>query len=110
MAGRFVLRRSGLQYYFVLEAGGNYSTLLTSERYTQKASAETGIASVKANAAYESRFERRTSSKNEPYFVLKASNGEIIGTSEMYSSTTARDYGIEATKENAPNAKTVDET
>ena len=110
MAGRFVIRRSGSQYYFILQAEGNYETLLTSERYTQKSSAEGGITSVKTNSQIDARYEKRTSSKNQPYFVLKAANGEIIGTSEMYSSTTARDNGVAAVKSNAPGAKTVDET
>jgi uncharacterized protein YegP (UPF0339 family) len=40
----------------------------------------------------------------QPYFVLKAVYDEVIGTSEMYSSTTGRDKGIESVKLNAPNA------
>jgi uncharacterized protein YegP (UPF0339 family) len=110
MAGRCVIRRSGTQYDFILQAEGNYETLLTSERYTTKASAEKGIDSVKANAPIDARYERRTSSRQQPYFVLKAGNGEIIGTSEMYSSAVARDNGISAVKANAPGAKVVDET
>jgi uncharacterized protein YegP (UPF0339 family) len=38
------------------------------------------------------------------YFVLKAANGEIIGTSETYTSAGARLGGIEAVKVNAPVA------
>lgn len=110
MAGRFVLKRSITQYYFVLQSGGNYETLLTSETYKDKSSAQNGIASVKTNSQIDARYEKRTSTKNEPYFVLKGSNGEIIGTSEMYSSTSARDNGIAAVKSSAPSATTADET
>jgi uncharacterized protein len=42
--------------------------------------------------------------------VLKAKNGEIIGTSEMYSSVGARDAGIDAVKRDAPPAPTKDLT
>jgi uncharacterized protein YegP (UPF0339 family) len=110
MAGRFVLRRSGAQYYFVLQASGNYQTLLTSERYTAKASAQVGIISVQANAPLDQRYDRKTSVSGMPYFVLKGGNGEPIGTSEMYSTAAARDNGIEATKTSAAGAPTSDET
>lgn len=46
----------------------------------------------------------------QPYFVLKGGNGEIIGTSQMYSSEAARDQGIVSCKENGPSAVTQDET
>ena len=50
MAGKFVIRKSGDQYTFVLKAG-NGETIATSERYTTKAGAKNGIESVKENAA-----------------------------------------------------------
>jgi uncharacterized protein YegP (UPF0339 family) len=50
MAGKFVLKKSGDQYVFVLKAG-NGETIATSERYTTKAAAKNGIESVKTNAA-----------------------------------------------------------
>jgi uncharacterized protein YegP (UPF0339 family) len=43
-------------------------------------------------------------------FNLKAANGEIIGTSETYSSASARDHGIASVKANAPDAVVNDET
>jgi uncharacterized protein YegP (UPF0339 family) len=46
-----------------------------------------------------------------PYhFVLKAGNGEIIATSERYTTKAAAKNGIESVKTNAPTAKTEDET
>ena len=63
-----------------------------------------GINSVRSNAPHEDRYERRTSRRDEPYFVLKAQNGEVIGTSEMYSSSAARDDGIRSVMHNAPIA------
>ena len=94
-------------YYFNLKAV-NAEIILTSETYTTKQSAETGIASVKQNAPISSRFEKKTSVKGEPYFVLKAANGQIIGTSEMYSSEAARDNGILAVQRDAPVATVLD--
>ena len=48
--------------------------------------------------------------KQGPYFVLKAANGEVIGTSETYSSEAACKNGIESVKKNAPDAKLEDQT
>lgn len=44
------------------------------------------------------------------YFVLKASNGETIAQSEMYSSKQAALSGIQSVKTNAPNAPVRDNT
>ena len=49
-------------------------------------------------------------SSGDPYFVLKAANHEIIGKSEMYSSTSAMENGIESVKKNGPDSEVVDET
>lgn len=105
MSAYFHLKPSGTQYMFNLK-GGNNEVVLTSERYTTKQNAQNGIASVKANAPLDGRYERRTASSGLPYFVLKAANGEILGTSETYSSTAARDTGIAWVKANAPGAPT----
>jgi len=108
MAGKFELRKSSSgQYYFNLKAA-NGEPLLSSEMYISKGGAENGIRSVRENAQFDSRYERRTSTSNQPYFVLKAANYEAIGTSEMYSSTAAREKGIESVKLNAPTAQVVD--
>ncbi len=48
--------------------------------------------------------------KTGPYFVLKAANGEPIGTSEIYSSESAAKNGVESVKKNAPVAKIEDQT
>lgn len=49
MSGYYELKRSGDQYMFNLKAG-NHEVILTSERYTTKASAQDGIASVRQNS------------------------------------------------------------
>ncbi|TCK83393.1 YegP family protein [Albibacterium bauzanense] len=108
--GKFVIttRKNG-EYQFNLKAN-NGQTILSSEGYTAKTSCENGIASVKKNAQDDARFERKNSSNGKSYFNLKATNGQIIGTSEMYESASGRDNGIKSVKENAPNAITDDQT
>ena len=108
MAAKFELLSSrDNQTYFNLKAA-NGEIILTSEMYTSKGGAANGITSVKTNAPNDARYDRRTSEAGEPYFVLKAANGEIIGRSEMYSSESGRDNGIQSVKDNAPNAEAVD--
>ncbi|MHB1108229.1 MAG: YegP family protein, partial [Lutibacter sp.] len=44
----------------------------------------------------------------QPYFNLKATNGQIIGNSEMYSSESGMENGIASVKKNAPEAEVVE--
>lgn len=108
--GKFVikLRKNG-EYQFDLKAT-NGQVILSSEGYTTKTACLNGIASVKKNAPEDGRYERKEAKNGAPYFNLKAGNGQVIGTSEMYSSEAARDNGIESVKKNAPEAEIVDET
>lgn len=108
MPGYFVLNKVGTsQYHFVLKAD-NHETILSSEVYQSKTAAQGGIASVQSNSPFDARYEKKTSIKNEPFFVLKATNGQIIGVSQMYSSTSARDAGITSVKLNGSTTKVVD--
>ena len=110
MAAKFDLKQgeSG-QFMFNLKAG-NGEVILTSELYKQKQSAITGIDSVKANAGDDTRYERKTAKNGQPFFVLTARNGEIIGNSEMYSSVSAMENGIQSVKTNGPVATVEDST
>lgn len=110
MAGKFVLKKtSNSQYRFNLKAA-NGEIILTSETYIQKQGALNGIGSVKNNSLNDSRYERRKSTNNQHYFVLKAANNEIIGMSETYSSPQAMETGINSVKINAPLATLEDLT
>ncbi|WPO78421.1 YegP family protein [Flavobacterium sp. KACC 22761] len=108
--GKFVIiKRTNGEFQFNLKAG-NGQTILASEGYTTKAACTNGIESVKTNSQDDGRFDRKESSNGKPYFNLKASNGQIIGTSEMYESVASRENGIESVKKNAPDAETDDQT
>ena len=110
MAGKFEIKKSSdNQFYFNLKAG-NGQIILTSERYKAKSSAEKGINSVKNNAPNDGKYDRKTAKNGQFYFNLKAANGEVIGNSEMYTTSSARDNGIESVKRNAPEASIVDLT
>jgi uncharacterized protein YegP (UPF0339 family) len=108
--GKFVLsKRKNGEFQFNLKAG-NGQTILTSEGYSTKANCENGIGSVKKNSKDDSKFDRKKSSNEKFYFNLKATNGQVIGSSEMYESKDGMENGIESVKQNAPNAEVVDET
>ncbi len=110
MASKYDLKKSNNgKFMFNLKAG-NGQVILTSEMYEAKAGAENGIESVRKNGIEEKRFERRESKKKEPYFVLKAGNGQIIGRSEMYKSNAAMENGIQSVIKNAADAKLDDQT
>jgi hypothetical protein len=110
MAGKFELKKAtNGEFHFRLLAG-NHEPILRSELYTTKAAAENGIASVKANAPLDERYERKNAGNGQPMFNLKAANGQVIGTSETYSSTAARENGIASVKANAPGAAIDDQT
>ena len=85
----------------------NHQVILTSQVYEQKQSALAGIASVQSNGPVAGNFEHKVSTAGEPYFVLKAQNGEVIGKSQMYSSAAAAQTGMASVQTNAPSTKIV---
>ena len=87
------------QFHFVLKAE-NTQTILTSQLYTEKSSAQNGIASVRTNCKDDDYFERMDSKNEKFYFNLKSPNHQIIGTSQMYKTAQSRDKGIESVKTN----------
>lgn len=110
MAGWFeLIKSSDNQFRFVLKAG-NGETILTSELYTSKASAEKGIASVRSNSPQEERYEKKTASNGKFYFNLIAANHQIIGSSQMYATAQSRETGIASVKVNGTSQTVKDNT
>jgi uncharacterized protein YegP (UPF0339 family) len=81
------------RYYFHLLAG-NGQKVLASQGYASRSSANDGIASVRANSADTSRYFLREASDGSWYFVVIATNGKIIGISEMYVSQANATKGM----------------
>ena len=104
-----LFKGSDKQFYFRLEAP-NGQVILMSEGYQKRASAENGIDSVKNNGDKIQMFEKLTSKDGQYYFNLKATNGQVIGTSETYKTAAGRDNGVLSVIKNAPKAKTKDLT
>lgn len=110
MSGKFeIFSAKNSEFYFRLKAG-NGEIILGSEGYTTKANCHKGIASVQKNALAAERFEKKTSESGKFSFNLKATNGQVIGTSQSYKTESGRDNGIASVAKNAPDATIVDLT
>jgi len=110
MAGKFeITTRKNGDFQFNLKAG-NGQVILSSQGYKTKASCLNGVESVKKNAVNDARFERKTAKDGSFFFNLTATNGQIIGSSEMYTSNASCENGIASVAKNAPDAAVVDLT
>ncbi|HET6439635.1 MAG TPA: YegP family protein [Anaeromyxobacter sp.] len=110
MPGKYELKHStNGQFMFHLKAA-NHEIILASQTYTSKEAARNGIESCKKNSGTDAHYDRRTAKNGQPYFVLLAANKQVIGNSEMYSSTSAMENGIRSCITNGPTAEVVDLT
>ena len=120
--GKFVMKQVASGVKFDLKAG-NGEVIATSEVYTTEKACKNGIESVRKNAqaagiedqtveGFEKvkhpKFEVYTDKKGEFRFRLKATNGEIIATSEGYKSKPSCMNGIESVKKNVVDAPVVE--
>ena len=80
------------KHYFNLMAH-NGENVLRSQGYVASGSAEGGIDSVLANGFDKRNFEVNVANNGEYYFNLKARNGEVIGTSELYATQESAERG-----------------
>lgn len=110
MAAKFELKKSRNDKFLFNLLGDNGQALVTSEMYEAKASALNGIESVRKNSAEEKRFELLSAKDGASYFSLKATNGQVIGSSPMYASAALRDAAIAAVRSGAAAAQLDDQT
>ena len=107
--GKFVvtLRKNG-EFQFNLKAT-NGQAILTSEGYTTKAACLNGIESVRKNGPVAERYEVKVAKNGKPFFNLKATNGQVIGSSQMYASERTMKQGIASVMRNAPDSPVVED-
>ncbi len=86
----------------------NGQNILTSQAYSSKAACINGIKSVIRHCQNENDFEELLSRDGRLYFSLKAKNGLVIATSQMYASQQGLDQGIASVKKNALFAEIVE--
>ena len=108
MAGKFEcsVGRGG-KHRFNLKAS-NGQVILTSQGYADRGGCMNGIESVRKHSLKDDMFEKKTSTDGKFYFVLKASNGQIIGTSQRYASAASCNNGIDSVRRHATDAKHVE--
>ena len=120
---KFVIRTVASGIKFDLKHT-NGQVIATSEVYNSKGACVNGIESVQKNAPAANiedqtvenfeqvkhpKFEMYTDKAGEFRFRLKATNGQIIATSEGYKAKASCLNGIESVKKNAPEAEIVEE-
>lgn len=110
MSGKYeIFLGKDQQYYFHLKAA-NGEIILASEAYTQKHNAEKAVESVRVNSQFDMNYLDQVAKDGRDYFVLRADNHEIIGTSQMYQSKQARDKGKDSVKTNGLTSSVYDLT
>lgn len=104
MPARFQIKKmkNGKFYFNLLSPNGE--VILTSQMYASKVTVKKGIASVRINALGSDQYQVKTNEAGEHYFVLKARNHQVVGSSEGYAGTTGMNNGIRSVTKNAPNA------
>ena len=117
--GKFVIRNVATGMKFDLRAA-NGETIASSEVYTTKNACLNGIKSVMKNAqtaevedcTKEERIRRKNpkfelirDNAGEYRFRLKATNGQVIATSEGYAAKASCEKGIESVRKNAIDAE-----
>ena len=121
--GKFVVRTVPSGIKFDLKAT-NGEVIATSEVYKSKASCLNGVKSVAKNAPVANvedqtvegwekaqcpKFEMYVDKAGEFRFRLKATNGQVIATSEGYVSKKNCENGIASVKKNAVDAPVIEE-
>ncbi len=121
--GKFVIRTTNSGVKFDLKAG-NGEVIATSEVYSSEDACLNGVESVKKNAPVANiedqtvegfateknpKFEVYEDKGGEYRFRLKATNGQVIATSEGYKAKNSCLNGIESVQKNAPDAEVVNE-
>lgn len=100
-----VLKESQAQEPFSFTfVGGDGKVVVKSENYKAKKSALNGIESVRKNCQDDGRYELKEAKNGNLYFNIKASNGQIVGTSALFASAADRDAAITELKKDAPGA------
>ena len=122
--GKYVIKETAKGGFTFRLKAGNGEIIGTSEHYKQLDGCKNGIASVAKNApvaeiedqtkegfekAKNPKFEIYTDKAGELRFRLKAANGEIILSSEGYSSMSGCKNGIESVRKNADSEAVVEE-
>ena len=110
MAGTFELTKTENGYYIFSLIDSDGQLLFTSQAYPQKSGAQHGIVSLKERVAHFICFERKKTSTNKLYFVIREAGGQVIGSSRRHSSIPSLESSITAIQKCISDAAVVDAT
>jgi uncharacterized protein YegP (UPF0339 family) len=94
-----VFTGSNGDFYFHL-AAANHEIILASEGYSTRTGALASVIAVQNNAGYAERYQLAQAVDGQFYFNLRNASGQIIGTSELYTTRSAAERGVEAVDRN----------
>lgn len=101
-----VIKKTGAEKPFSFSFVNDYGdTLIRSDNYTARKNASLGVASVKKNCVNYNRYELKETKSGKFYFNIKASNGQVVATSSLFSTPALRDDAISQMKIEAPLAR-----
>ena len=110
MPGKFeVYKDKAGEFRFRLKAA-NGQNILSSEGYKSKTSCMNGVESVKKNSQNPERFAKKTTPSGKFRFNVTSSNGQVVGTSQSYSSESGCSNGMKSVAESSVGATTDDQT
>lgn len=92
--GAFQVSKNKIGKFVFRLLASNGQIILSSEAFETKAAAAAAIRKVSESARAETNFERRSTTDGNYYFVLKATNGRVLGKSEVYASQAGLENGI----------------
>ncbi len=93
---RFAVYEGASQKFFFSLYAKNGEKVLRSEAYDTEEAALNGAFSVADNGIIKARYAVLRASNGKYYFNLKASNGQVIGTSELYATKASAERGRNA--------------
>ncbi len=96
-------------YFFKLKGAGG-ELMLQSEAYKTKQSCESGLKTLKSVATENENYERNKTKNNKFYFVLKAKNGKVLGTSANYATRSILESVLRSVLNNVATYTTTDTT
>lgn len=67
-----------------------------------------GVYAVIQNAQDDSKYDFKTTKDGRKFFVIKSSNGAVVGVSQMYKTDAGMQRGITSVKTNAKKKEILD--
>ena len=100
MAGYYQIKKADNgAFSFTLKAG-NHEVVLVSRMHQSDGDLRMAIEQVRRNSQRAERFKRLVAKDKSPYFTLTDEQGQVLGSSEMYSSALSMEQGIKSVMSN----------